>query len=371
MDINKNWKETRRGNPGSPARQFSRAEVSRRLQELFSTSPRTQEKEIPMAKVHTQVALTPLTIGDLVRLRSGGPVMTINGECHLTSTIRGFDVAWFDDDGQAQFARFPTAALEAAKLPPPFDPFEDFDDMEVGEEDDEEEDDDCDEDEDVPENDDELLLALLGGQRVIRRDPKKPCGCPFACKCFQGPRVERSPTSCGCNEDCFCMTEEDEDEDAPPVTYQVDVFTPQSVYRRDWIGRGFPEDTFRAKNQVQLFKILRDCANPKAGICKAEVWIGTPPTLPPSPEQNLRSVIQGGTAKNPKNTTTEYVGGCEMQRIVDFAKAAFDKHPAPEEGAGEGARFKLTFTAVGIGTGIRIEDLRTKEYVDVADTESW
>ena len=149
------------------------------------------------------------------------------------------------------------------------------------------------------------------------------------------------------------------------------MFTPQSVYRRDWIGRGFPEDTFRAKNQVQLFKILKDCANPKAGICKAEVWIGKPPEQPATPEQNLRSVIQGGTAKNPKNTTTEYVGGCEMEQIVYFAKNAFLKHPAPKEGAGEGARFKLTFTAVGIGTGIRIEDLLTKNYVDVADTESW
>lgn len=59
--------------------------------------------------------------------------------------------------------------------------------------------------------------------------------------------------------------------------YTVDVFTPQSVYRRDEYGRGFPENTYEVGTPEDVAKIIKDVSTPRSGICKIEVWIGDPP----------------------------------------------------------------------------------------------
>ena len=59
---------------------------------------------------------TVFKVGDVVRLKSGGPKMTvidINGESHSQ-----ISVAWFVDDGDLRSTSGPAASLELVKETP-------------------------------------------------------------------------------------------------------------------------------------------------------------------------------------------------------------------------------------------------------------
>lgn len=51
--------------------------------------------------------------GDVVRLRSGGPPMTVTsvGEAHMSSTMSVWCV-WFDEKGEQKSGTFPIEAVE-------------------------------------------------------------------------------------------------------------------------------------------------------------------------------------------------------------------------------------------------------------------
>jgi len=57
-------------------------------------------------------------IGDVVRLKSGGPDMTINGEVQGTTHLT-YSCQWFDADEKSQNGQFQAASLE----PPSSGPF--------------------------------------------------------------------------------------------------------------------------------------------------------------------------------------------------------------------------------------------------------
>lgn len=55
----------------------------------------------------------PLRVGDLVRLKSGGPVMTVSEV--LEGEDGGVRASWHDKSGQVQSAGFPVEMLKRAK----------------------------------------------------------------------------------------------------------------------------------------------------------------------------------------------------------------------------------------------------------------
>jgi uncharacterized protein YodC (DUF2158 family) len=69
------------------------------------------------SKAATQVTAPALRSGDLVRVRSGGPLMTVTG-------VQGDQVncAWTDWDGALKSETFPIAVLSVPVTVPPEDP---------------------------------------------------------------------------------------------------------------------------------------------------------------------------------------------------------------------------------------------------------
>jgi uncharacterized protein YodC (DUF2158 family) len=67
----------------------------------------------PAQSISTMSHATPLHSGDLVRLRSGGPLM-------LVKSVQGDQVicSWGNEDGELQSGSFPIATLEAPFTPP-------------------------------------------------------------------------------------------------------------------------------------------------------------------------------------------------------------------------------------------------------------
>jgi uncharacterized protein YodC (DUF2158 family) len=61
-------------------------------------------------------------IGEVVKLKSGGPLMTITGTSVGPDRPTLFNCSWFDKDNREQIGSFPADALAAPRAKEPFKP---------------------------------------------------------------------------------------------------------------------------------------------------------------------------------------------------------------------------------------------------------